>query len=95
MVETIVRALVADQDAVSVQADWKGSRTVICVSVSQANKDHGILVGRHGRNAVSVRNLLSSLSSLHGHTYELDLGDGIHRAPSVSSAAPARRGRYG
>jgi predicted RNA-binding protein YlqC (UPF0109 family) len=63
-VDTVVRALVDDPTQVNTSVLESGSMVVVELTVAQS--DMGVLIGREGRNAQSLRVLLSALSTKNG-----------------------------
>ena len=70
-VETIIRALVGEPDAVEVVelADGKNVR----IEVRVAESDMGRVIGREGRTVKAIRNILFAAGQKHGQRFHLDL----------------------
>lgn len=67
----IVKALVSDQEAVSVREEERERLTVIEVRV--APSDMGKLIGRQGRTVKALRTVLHAASIKLNRRYSLDL----------------------
>lgn len=72
LVEYIARGLVDQPDAVQVKEDRWGDRVVYRLSV--ADGDMGRVIGRGGRIAGSIRNLLKVDAAQDGTRVSLDIG---------------------
>ena len=70
-VETVVKALVGDPDAVEVSehADGKNVR----IELRVAESDMGRIIGREGRTVKAMRSLLYAAGQKHGKRFMLDL----------------------
>lgn len=73
LVAVLVRALVDRPDEVEVQ-EHAGLRTTI-IEVRVAPSDHGKLIGRRGRTANAIRELLVDLSGKRRHRYLIEILD--------------------
>lgn len=69
-VEHLVRGIVAEPDAVSVQVESGRRGTVLRVSVSPA--DQGRVIGRRGRTATALRTVVSAIG---GKGYRVEIAD--------------------
>ena len=73
VVETIVRALVDQPDAVQVsETDRRG---VTVVELRTAPGDMGKIIGRQGRTAAALRTLVALTAEKHGKRAQLDIRD--------------------
>lgn len=70
-VETIVRSLVGEPDAVEVTEDVDGKTVRLGVRV--ADSDMGRIIGREGRTVKAVRSILFVAGQKHGKRFHLDL----------------------
>ena len=70
-VETMVKALVGEPDAVDVsqQSDGKNVR----IELRVADADMGRIIGREGRTVKAIRSLLYTAGQKHGKRFMLDL----------------------
>jgi predicted RNA-binding protein YlqC (UPF0109 family) len=70
-VETIIKSLVGDPDAVEVNeiADGKNVR----IEVRVAESDMGRIIGREGRTVKAVRSILFIAGQKHNRRFHLDL----------------------
>jgi len=70
-VERMVKALVAEPDAVEVSehADGKNVR----IELRVADSDMGRIIGREGRTVKAIRSLLYAAGQKHGKRFMLDL----------------------
>lgn len=87
-VEYIVKSLVGNPDAVSVERriDEKG----VLLELSVDPEDLGRVIGKRGATAQSLRTLLRALGTKNDARYNLkivDTGEGAPRSPSPSPAA--------
>ena len=71
LVAEIARALVDDQDSVSVEAIEDGDSTAIRLRVAAG--DVGKVIGKQGRTARSMRTILSAASMKLKHRFSLDI----------------------
>ncbi len=72
-VEKIVKALVANADAVEVTDNSEGKTVNIEVRVGEG--DMGRIIGREGRTVKAIRSLLFFAGQKHGKRYHLDIVD--------------------
>ena len=70
-VETIVKALVGEPDAVEVSEHADGKNVRIELRVADA--DMGRIIGREGRTVKAIRSLLFVAGQKHGKRFLLDL----------------------
>jgi len=70
-VETIVKALVGEPDAVEVSEHPDGKTVRIELRVASA--DMGRIIGREGRTVKAIRSLLYAAGQKHGKRFMLDL----------------------
>jgi uncharacterized protein len=70
-VENLVKALVDNPDAVTVNERQDRSATVFAVSVAET--DMGKVIGREGRTAKALRSLMHAASLKYGRRYSLDI----------------------
>ena len=73
MLRGIATALVDDTDAVCVEVT--NNNNVYLFSLSAKKEDTGKLIGREGRTATMVRNLLNAVASKHGVRAILDIAE--------------------
>lgn len=73
LVEYIVKSLVDNKEAVSVEESVDGKVKILRVTVDKA--DLGRVIGRNGRIANSIRNIVRSLSSKNKERYVVKIGD--------------------
>ncbi len=71
-VETIVKALVGDSDAVEITESSDGGKTVK-FGVRVAPDDFGRLIGREGRTIKAIRSILYFAGLKQGKRFHLDL----------------------
>ena len=71
-VETIVKALVGDADAVEITESSDGGKTVK-FGVRVAPDDFGRLIGREGRTIKAIRSILYFAGLKHGKRFHFDL----------------------
>ncbi|HUR97022.1 MAG TPA: KH domain-containing protein [Pyrinomonadaceae bacterium] len=71
-VETIVKALVGDADAVEITENSDGGKTVK-FGVRVAPDDFGRLIGREGRTIKAIRSILYFAGMKQGKRFHLDL----------------------
>jgi uncharacterized protein len=87
--QNIVRMLVDSPDTVSVKAI--SAENAIILQVSVAPKEVGQIIGKQGRTARSLRELLTSMASRTKTRYSLDiLSDANHTTPARLSDQPKR-----
>jgi predicted RNA-binding protein YlqC (UPF0109 family) len=70
-VETIMKALVAEPEAVDVTQMEDGKNVRIEVRV--ADSDMGRIIGREGRTVKAIRSILFAAGQKHGRRFQLDL----------------------
>lgn len=70
-VETIVKSLVGDADAVEVNELGDGKNVRIEVRVAEG--DMGRIIGREGRTVKAIRSILFYAGQKHGKRFQLDL----------------------
>lgn len=79
LVETIVKSIVDNEKEVSVK-EIEGQNSVI-IEIRVAKDDLGKIIGKHGKNAISIRNIIFAASFKTKKRYNVDLnstnGDGI------------------
>jgi uncharacterized protein len=73
VVETVVRALVDNPDAVQVAETERRGMTVL--ELTTAPGDMGKIIGRQGRTVAALRTLVSVTAEKHGRRAQLDLKD--------------------
>ena len=73
VVETVVRALVDDPDAVRVTETQRRGMTVL--ELTTAPGDMGKIIGRQGRTVSALRTLVNVTAEKHGGRAQLDLKD--------------------
>lgn len=71
LVTKLARALVDDQNEVSVEAVPDGTSTLLRLRV--APSDLGKIIGKQGRTARSIRTILAAASMKAQHRYALDI----------------------
>ena len=74
-IETIVKALVGDADAVEITENSDGGKTVK-FGVRVAPDDFGRLIGREGRTIKAIRSILFFAGVKHGKRFHIDLIEG-------------------
>ncbi|HBR58140.1 MAG TPA: hypothetical protein DEA22_11850 [Blastocatellia bacterium] len=72
VVEKVVKALVADTDAVEVFENADGGKNIRIV-VRVGKDDFGRVIGREGRTIKALRSLLFIAGQKNGKRYHLDL----------------------
>jgi len=70
-VETIVKSLVGDADAVEVNELGDGKNVRIEVRVAEG--DMGRIIGREGRTVKAIRSILFYAGQKHGKRFQVDL----------------------
>jgi hypothetical protein len=73
LIEFLARAIVDDPDAVEVEEEQEGDRIVYRLYV--ADDDMGKVIGKQGRIANAMRDLLKVAAVRHGTRASLDIGD--------------------
>jgi len=69
LTERLIKALVVDEDAVSVKEFPSDDEKKIEIQVLVAEDDMKRVIGKDGRTINSVRTILAAASSLHDHKY--------------------------
>ena len=69
LTERLIKALVVDEEAVSVKEFPSDDEKKIEIQVLVAEDDMKRVIGRDGRTINSVRTILAAASSLHDHKY--------------------------
>ena len=69
LTEKLIKALVVDQDGVSVKEFPSDDPKKIEIQVLVNNDDMKRVIGREGKTINSVRTILAAASSLHDHKY--------------------------
>ena len=69
LTERLVKALVIDEDAVSVKEFESDDDKKINIQVLVAEDDMKRVIGKNGKNINSIRTILKAASSLHDHKY--------------------------
>lgn len=62
LTETLVKALVLDQDSVTVKEFESGEENVIQIEVMVSSDDMGRVIGKAGKNASAIRTLVQAAS---------------------------------
>jgi predicted RNA-binding protein YlqC (UPF0109 family) len=70
-VETIIKSLVGDSEAVDVTENSDGKNVRIEVRVAEG--DMGRVIGREGRTVKAIRSILFAAGQKHGRRFQLDL----------------------
>jgi len=70
-VERMVKALVAEPDAVEVSEHTDGK--TVRIELRVADSDMGRIIGREGRTVKAIRSLLYAAGQKHGKRFMLDL----------------------
>jgi hypothetical protein len=73
VIETIVKRLVGDADAVDVREDERGDGRTTVIEVRVAEGDMGKVIGRQGRTVKALRSLLHAAGLKNGRRYVLDI----------------------
>ena len=73
LVEFMARAIVDDPNAVAVEEEDDGDRIIFHLRV--ADDDMGKVIGKQGRIANAMRDLLKVAAAQHGARVSLDIGD--------------------
>ena len=69
LTERLIKALVNDEDAVSVKEFPSDDENKIEIQVLVAEDDMKRLIGKNGKTINSIRTILAAGSSLHDHKY--------------------------
>lgn len=70
-IETIIRSLVGEPDAVEVAENTDGKNVRLEVRVAES--DMGRVIGREGRTVKAIRSILFAAGQKHGKRFHLDL----------------------
>ncbi len=73
LIEFVARAIVDEPDAVEVEEEQDGERTIYHLYV--ADDDMGKVIGKQGRIANAMRDLLRVAAARRGVRASLDIGD--------------------
>ena len=73
IVEYIVKCLVKDKDSVQVRESEENGETILYVTVS--DDDMGLVIGRKGKIASSIRAIVKSISSRDNKKVFVKFGD--------------------
>ncbi len=73
LVEYIVKAIVDEKDKVEIIEKKDGTLTILTVKV--ADGEIGKVIGKNGRIATSIRNIVKSLSMKEGNRYIVKIGE--------------------
>ena len=69
LTERLIKALVVDEDAVSVKEFPSDDEKKVEIQVLVADDDMKRVIGKNGRTINSIRTILAASSSLHDHKY--------------------------
>lgn len=69
LTERLVKALVVDEDMVTVKEFPSDDENKITIEVLVSETDLPRLIGKSGRTANAIRTILKASSSLHDHKY--------------------------
>ena len=69
LAERLIKAVVVDEDAVSVKEFPSDDEKKIEIQVLVSNDDMKRVIGKSGRTINSIRTILAAASSLHDHKY--------------------------
>ena len=69
LTERLIKALVVDEDAVSIKEFPSDDINKIEIQVLVAEDDMKRIIGKNGKTINSVRTILKAASSLHDHKY--------------------------
>ena len=69
LTERLVKALVVDEDAVSVKEFESDDEKRINIQVLVSEDDMKRIIGKNGKTINSIRTILAASSSLHDHKY--------------------------
>ena len=72
LVEVIAKGLVDDRDAVQVQEEQRGKRTLLTLTV--ATDDMGKVIGKQGRIAKAIRTVLKAAAVRADKQVSLEIG---------------------
>ena len=70
-IETIIKSLVGEPDAVEVAENTDGKNVRLEVRVAES--DMGRVIGREGRTVKAIRSILFAAGQKHGKRFHLDL----------------------
>ncbi len=73
LIELLARSLVDEPDAVEVEEEQDGDRIIVHLHV--ADDDMGKVIGKQGRIANAMRDLLKVAAARHGTRASLDIGE--------------------
>ena len=73
MLDHVVRGLVDDPDAVRIDTEQRGRRTILEVHVAPG--ELGRVIGRRGRTAQSIRTVVRAAASRDGVEVDVDFVD--------------------
>jgi len=79
-VEYVAKGLVDEPEAVEVEEDRRRDRVSLRLNVAEG--DMGKVIGKGGRIAHALRNLLNAASVRDGYRVSLDIGEPLPRRPS-------------
>jgi predicted RNA-binding protein YlqC (UPF0109 family) len=79
-VEYVARGLVDEPEAVHVEEDRRRDRVNLRLNVG--DHDMGKVIGKGGRIAHALRNLLNAAAARDGYRVSLDIGEPAPRRPS-------------
>jgi predicted RNA-binding protein YlqC (UPF0109 family) len=71
MLQSLVQALVAEPDRVSIQTSERGDVFLFLLTV--ASSDAGRVIGAHGRTAESLRSILGAVALRSGLRFDLEI----------------------
>ena len=71
IITKIAQAIVDDEEAVCVEVETAGTQTVLRLRV--APNDVGMVIGKQGRTARALRNIIGAIGVAQGVPYSLDI----------------------